>query len=129
MMLPPSAAGRPRSSIRCSGWSSLPRVFLFICIFSVKQGRMPKRVLLFACILIHFGSNAQTREHDPHARAGHDRNSGDTANTTYLLRPDRVFDGEQMHERWVVVVHGRTIEAAGPAASIQTPAGTTVMEL
>ncbi len=31
-----------------------------------------------------------------------------------LLRPDRVFDGEQMHSDWVVLVKGNKIAAAGP---------------
>ncbi len=35
------------------------------------------------------------------------------AQSTYLLRPDRVFDGEQMREDWVVWVKGNKIEAAG----------------
>jgi imidazolonepropionase-like amidohydrolase len=35
-----------------------------------------------------------------------------------LLRPARVFDGEIMHEGWVVRVKGDRIEAAGPAASV-----------
>ena len=36
----------------------------------------------------------------------------------YLLRPDRVFDGETMHEGWVVRVRGDKIEAVGPAPSV-----------
>jgi imidazolonepropionase-like amidohydrolase len=47
----------------------------------------------------------------------------------YLLRPDRVFDGEQMHEGWEVLVHGHNIESAGPAGSTRVPEGTTVLEL
>jgi imidazolonepropionase-like amidohydrolase len=35
-----------------------------------------------------------------------------------ILRPDRVFDGEQMHEEWAVRVTRDRIEAVGPAASI-----------
>ncbi|WP_266367849.1 metal-dependent hydrolase family protein [Tellurirhabdus rosea] len=35
-----------------------------------------------------------------------------------LLRPDRVFDGETMHEGWGVLVKGDRIVAAGPAASL-----------
>ena len=33
-----------------------------------------------------------------------------------LLVPDRVFDGETMHEGWAVLVNGETISWAGPAA-------------
>lgn len=49
--------------------------------------------------------------------------------TTYVLRPDRVFDGEQLHEGWMVIVLGRTIVAAGPAASLSTPLGAVVLPL
>jgi imidazolonepropionase-like amidohydrolase len=37
-----------------------------------------------------------------------------------VLKPARVFDGESMHEGWAVRVRGDRIEAAGPAASIET---------
>ncbi|MBF9253684.1 amidohydrolase family protein [Pontibacter sp. 172403-2] len=45
----------------------------------------------------------------------------------YLLKPDRVFDGAQMHEGWQVLVHGNKIEAAGP--NIQAPATATAIDL
>ena len=38
-----------------------------------------------------------------------------------ILRPDRVFDGDTMHEGWAVRVRGDRIEAAGPAASSRLP--------
>lgn len=47
----------------------------------------------------------------------------------YVLRPDRVFDGEAMQTGWVVVVRGSRIEAAGAAASVTVPAGATVIDL
>lgn len=53
----------------------------------------------------------------------------DTARHTYLLKPDRVFDGEQMHEGWQVLVRGHLIEAAGPASSIKPPADAIVLDL
>src|SRR5262245_2789989 len=40
---------------------------------------------------------------------------------TLVLQPDRVFDGETMHNGWVVVVKGDRIESAGPASA--APAG------
>ena len=40
-----------------------------------------------------------------------------------VLQPARVYDGTAMHEGWGVVVRGRTIEAAGPIASLAVPAG------
>lgn len=48
---------------------------------------------LFFLVLVTFSANAQT-----------------------LLLPDRVFDGEEMHEGWAVVVDGETISWAGPAS-------------
>ncbi len=35
-----------------------------------------------------------------------------------LLRPDRVFDGQAMHDGWAVLVRGDTIAAAGPAGDL-----------
>jgi imidazolonepropionase-like amidohydrolase len=46
-----------------------------------------------------------------------------------LLRPDRVFDGEQMHSDWVVLVEGETIRAAGPEKSLILPPGVERVEL
>src|ERR1039458_3960459 len=45
-----------------------------------------------------------------------------------VLRPARVFDGETSHEAWAVRVRAGRIEAAGPAASIDT-AGAKVVDL
>lgn len=41
------------------------------------------------------------------------------AQPTTLLRPDRIFDGETMHEGWAVLVRGDKIEAAGPLNSLK----------
>src|SRR5258706_3084025 len=49
--------------------------------------------------------------------------------TFYLLRPDRVFDGEQMREGWQVLVHNPLIEAAGAAGSIKAPPGAITLDL
>lgn len=46
----------------------------------------------------------------------------------YLLKPARVFDGENMHTGWVVLVHGNKIEAAGPM-QFKLPANTRIIEL
>jgi len=46
----------------------------------------------------------------------------------YLLKPDRVFDGEKMQQNWVVLVKGTTIEAAG-SMTFKLPANTRVIEL
>ena len=45
-----------------------------------------------------------------------------------LLKPDRVFDGEQMQNSWVVLVRNNKIEAAG-AMNFKLPAGTEIIEL
>jgi imidazolonepropionase-like amidohydrolase len=45
-----------------------------------------------------------------------------------LLKPARVFDGETMHQDWVVLVRGKHIEAAVPM-TFKLPAGTQIMEL
>jgi imidazolonepropionase-like amidohydrolase len=51
--------------------------------------------------------------------------------TIYLLKPAHVFDGEtaQLHDNWVVLVHGEKIEAVGPASSVNAPAGAKVIDL
>ncbi len=41
--------------------------------------------------------------------------------STWIFQPDRVFDGTEMHEGWVVVVEGNQITAAGPRTSVNAP--------
>jgi imidazolonepropionase-like amidohydrolase len=43
-----------------------------------------------------------------------------------VLRPARVFDGDAVHEGWAVRVRGDRIEAAGPAASMDTTGAVVV---
>jgi imidazolonepropionase-like amidohydrolase len=45
-----------------------------------------------------------------------------------LYRPDRVFDGEVMHEGWAVRVRGDKIDAVGPVATLPID-GATVIDL
>ena len=45
---------------------------------------------------------------------------GQSLAQTYLLRPDRLFDGETVHEGWVVRINGSKIEAVGPPAAVPT---------
>jgi len=45
-----------------------------------------------------------------------------------LLKPDRVFDGENMHTGWVVLIKNDTIAAAGPM-QFKLPADTKIIEL
>ncbi len=46
-----------------------------------------------------------------------------------VLKPASVFDGMDIHEGWVVVVHGNTIDAAGPAGQVSIPRGATTIDL
>ena len=52
-----------------------------------------------------------------------------SAPSVIVLQPDRVFDGESTQAGWIVVVRGERIDAAGPAASITTPAGARTIVL
>src|SRR5262249_7797951 len=45
-----------------------------------------------------------------------------------ILRPARVFDGESIHEGWLVRVQGDRIQSAGPAANIAM-SGAAVVDL
>ncbi len=47
----------------------------------------------------------------------------------YLLRPDRVFDGQEMRVDWVVVVRAGRVSAAGPALSVAADGDVEVVEL
>jgi imidazolonepropionase-like amidohydrolase len=49
--------------------------------------------------------------------------------TPIVLRPDAVFDGNELHAGWAVLVNGDKISAAGPAAEINAPPDPRVLEL
>lgn len=51
------------------------------------------------------------------------------AQSTVVLRPDRVFDGVEMRQGWAVLVRDSLIAAAGPASSLAAPADARVIEL
>jgi len=68
-----------------------------------------KRILYFAFFILPFFSCAQN-------------------DSFYLIKPDRVFDGETMHNGWIVLVHNNKIEAAGDM-NFKLPANTRVIEL
>ncbi len=48
---------------------------------------------------------------------------------TYVLKPARLFDGEQMREGLAVLIRGDKIEAVAPLAELKTPADAKVIEL
>ena len=54
-------------------------------------------------------------------------NSLHAQDSTYLLQPDRVFDGEQLHEGWQVLVKNGFIESAG--TRLKAPANARVLRL
>ncbi|HET9368949.1 MAG TPA: hypothetical protein VFO19_01830, partial [Vicinamibacterales bacterium] len=47
----------------------------------------------------------------------------------YVLTPSRVFDGEAVHDGWIVVVRGQRIEGAGPPSEVAVPAGAEAIDL
>ena len=47
---------------------------------------------------------------------------------SYLLKPERVFDGEEMHTGWWVWVDSGMIKGVGPSGTILFPKRTSVME-
>src|SRR5687768_102092 len=67
-----------------------------------------KQVLIFLIFLLSVESSAQSK---------------------YYLQADRVFDGEQMHEGWVVLVENDKIVSVGPAAQISPPKDAKVIKL
>lgn len=68
-----------------------------------------KLVSVFSFLLITISSFSQT-------------------DSIYLLKPDRVFDGEQMHTNWVVLVQKNKIVQAGPL-NFKLSAATRIIEL
>lgn len=48
---------------------------------------------------------------------------------SFLLQPERVFDGQEMHEGWAVLVEGDKIIIAGPAASIKANKETQIVAM
>ncbi len=46
-----------------------------------------------------------------------------------LLKPDRVFDGQNMHEGWCVLIKDNRIDAVGAVATIQVPANAETINL
>ena len=46
-----------------------------------------------------------------------------------LLRPEKVFDGEELHTNWVVLVEGNEIIYAGTESGVKKPRGTQEVDL
>jgi imidazolonepropionase-like amidohydrolase len=49
--------------------------------------------------------------------------------TSYLIQPDRVFDGIEMHEGWVVLVEGDRITGVGSKESVKAPKEALLMAM
>ncbi len=60
---------------------------------------------------------------------GGGRGGANGAAPSYVLKPARVFDGDAVHDGWVVVVQGQRIQAAGAAGSITPPADAEAINL
>src|SRR5436190_23255610 len=54
--------------------------------------------------------------------------TGRAQEASFILKPARIFDGQEIHESWVVRVKGARIEAVGPASSI-TAQGAALIDL
>ncbi|MEO8795050.1 MAG: amidohydrolase family protein [Daejeonella sp.] len=54
---------------------------------------------------------------------------GAKSQTTYLLKPDRVFDGVEMHINWVVLVQDNKITFAGTLATAPKNSNAEVIEM
>ncbi len=54
---------------------------------------------------------------------------GTTSYSQILLKPDRVFDGTDIHENWVVLVEGNTISYSGELSGLKKPKGTQEIDL
>ncbi|MCL6525052.1 MAG: amidohydrolase family protein [Thermoflavifilum sp.] len=52
-----------------------------------------------------------------------------TTDRVYVLKPDRVFDGELLHEGWWVMVKGNRIVAAGDSNKMHIPEQATILVL
>jgi len=87
------------------------------------------RNLIFSLIALLSSIPGHTQQSDPHSGTVRHTAKPAAADSFYLLRPDKVFDGEQMHDGWQVLVHGRLIEAAGAPGSIKSPPGTVIIDL
>src|SRR2546427_1521433 len=76
--------------------------------------------LIFAFSSIQMTSTAQTQS-----------TASKPPDTVYLLKPAHIFDGEsaQLHDGWVVLIHGEKIEAVGPASEVKAPADAKVIDL
>ncbi|MGV3539865.1 MAG: amidohydrolase family protein [Rufibacter sp.] len=59
----------------------------------------------------------------------HFRKTGPKQIPYFVLKASRVFDGEQMHKDWAVVVQGESILAAGPFSKLKIPAQAKVIDL
>ena len=73
---------------------------------------MTNRLVALCLWLLPFGAAAQA-----------------PAPTATLLHPAAVFDGQDLHPGWAVLVEGQKITAVGPAAQLAAPAGATTLEL
>jgi len=75
----------------------------------MKKTHLSLFIILFSCIHLF----AQQKDDD----------------TYTLFKPDRVFDGQQMHAGWWVLVKGNHIEAVGEPSTITAPPSAKIIDL
>jgi len=76
---------------------------------------MRKSLIFGLLALMPFGAVAQRG-----GRAGRENA------TPIVLKPARVFDGDAMHEGWIVLVKGDRIQQAGPESSVDATGATAI---
>ncbi len=86
--------------------------FLLCCLSGFLPGFLPG-------LLLPLGATAGATE----------VTAGATLSAAYLFLPERVFDGEEVHEGWAVAVDGDRIVAVGPVDEVTPPAGARRREM
>ena len=74
-----------------------------------------KKVICWVLLLLGLTLDAQAQVASP--------------STVTLLRPAAVFDGQDLHAGWLVLVEGEKITAAGPASQVVPPPGARIYDL
>ena len=81
--------------------------------------RFPALGVLLAALVCFSGGNS----------TAFTQSQSTAAPSSYLLKPNRIFDGVELREGWAVMVRGEKIEAAGPLNELKAPAETKVLDL
>lgn len=88
-----------------------PRLIVAGSVIFIRMKKILLCVVILALVFIRLSAQSKTGE------------------SYMLLKPDRVFDGMQMHAGWWVLIKGDRIEAAGEPGSMVAPASAKIIEL